>query len=149
MNLWNASLETWIETLAQTGDRRAYLLGSGPELQISHDFLRGTADVLSAGDRDFDAHEGLFFEIGRESSHLLAAFVHKTTRGQGAGGLRYWSYETFEELTRDGLRLSRGMGHKNALAGLWWGGGKGIIARRRDVDYRDPEVRRAVFGDYG
>ncbi|MEO1366897.1 MAG: Glu/Leu/Phe/Val dehydrogenase dimerization domain-containing protein, partial [Acidobacteriota bacterium] len=66
-----------------------------------------------------------------------------------AGGLLFWSYDSVEDLVRDGLRLSRGMGHKNALAGLWWGGGKGIIARRRDVDHRDPEVRRAVYADYG
>ena len=29
----------------------------------------------------------------------------------------------------DGLRLARGMTHKNALAGLWWGGGKGVMAK--------------------
>jgi glutamate dehydrogenase/leucine dehydrogenase len=28
---------------------------------------------------------------------------------------------------RDGLRLSLGMGRKNSLAGLHWGGGKGIL----------------------
>ncbi|MEM8995707.1 MAG: Glu/Leu/Phe/Val dehydrogenase dimerization domain-containing protein [Acidobacteriota bacterium] len=149
MNLWNAPLERWTEALAQTGDRRAYILGSGSQLEFSHDFLAGPAETMAADARDFDAHEGLFFEVGRESSHLFSAFVHRTTRGQSAGGLRFWSYGSFEDLVRDGLRLSRGMGHKNALAGLWWGGGKGIIARRRDVDHRDPEVRRAVYADYG
>lgn len=29
-------------------------------------------------------------------------------------------------MLRDGLRLSAGMSRKSALAGLWWGGGKGI-----------------------
>jgi glutamate dehydrogenase/leucine dehydrogenase len=41
------------------------------------------------------------------------------------------------------------MGQKNALAGLWWGGGKGVVARRKGHDHRDPEVRRAVYRDYG
>ena len=37
-------------------------------------------------------------------------------------------YNTLEDYVRDGLRLAIGMGRKNALAGLWWGGGKGVIA---------------------
>jgi glutamate dehydrogenase/leucine dehydrogenase len=41
------------------------------------------------------------------------------------------------------------MGHKNALAGLWWGGGKGVIARRPDLDHRDAARRRAIYRDYG
>jgi glutamate dehydrogenase/leucine dehydrogenase len=41
------------------------------------------------------------------------------------------------------------MGHKNALAGIWWGGGKGVIARRESSDHRDPDVRAAVYRDYG
>ena len=53
------------------------------------------------------------------------------------------------EHVRDGLRLSRGMGHKNALAGLWWGGGKGVIARRPGVDHQDPSLRAKIYRDYG
>lgn len=46
-----------------------------------------------------------------------------------------------------GLRLSQGMGRKNALAGLYWGGGKGVIA---SVNSRlSPDRRRALFEDYG
>jgi hypothetical protein len=60
---------------------------------------------------------------------------------QGCGGIRLRHYETLEEYVRDGLRcalppipspfpaphgsLATGMGRKSALAGLWWGGGKG------------------------
>ena len=32
------------------------------------------------------------------------------------------------DFIQDGLRLSYGMGLKSALAGLWAGGGKGVIA---------------------
>jgi len=35
------------------------------------------------------------------------------------------------------------------LAALWWGGGKGVIARRSGVDHLDASVRQAVYQDYG
>jgi glutamate dehydrogenase/leucine dehydrogenase len=41
------------------------------------------------------------------------------------------------------------MTHKSALAGLWWGGGKGVMARRPDVDPQNLEVRRSIYGEYG
>jgi hypothetical protein len=34
-------------------------------------------------------------------------------------------YPTLTEFFADGFRLSKGMTLKNALAGIWWGGGKG------------------------
>jgi glutamate dehydrogenase/leucine dehydrogenase len=41
------------------------------------------------------------------------------------------------------------MSRKSALAGLWWGGGKGIITPAGDVSRCDPERRRALYTDYG
>jgi glutamate dehydrogenase/leucine dehydrogenase len=41
------------------------------------------------------------------------------------------------------------MTQKNALAGLWWGGGKGVIARNPAVDADDPEIRSYIYGEYG
>ena len=59
-------------------------------------------------------------------------------------------YQTdVESFLRDGLRLSAGMTRKNALARLWWGGGKGLIARAADGLSRDPGFRRSVFREYG
>jgi glutamate dehydrogenase/leucine dehydrogenase len=130
--------------------RRAYLVRSPDtaRLEASHPLLAelaaGTAKLP-----DFAEHEGVFFEIGRRSGALLSATLHKTIRGQGAGGVRHWPYATVGELVRDGLRLSRGMGRKNALAGLWWGGGKGVIARAAGDRYRDAAYRRALYEDYG
>jgi glutamate dehydrogenase/leucine dehydrogenase len=80
---------------------------------------------------------------------LQGAFVHRTNRGQAAGGVRYWHYDTMEDYLRDGLRLAKGMTRKNALAGLWWGGGKGVMAERPDVDKLDPGIRAEVYRDYG
>jgi glutamate dehydrogenase/leucine dehydrogenase len=54
-----------------------------------------------------------------------------------------------EDLLRDGLRLSRGMTRKSALAGLWWGGGKGIVARPRGGGCDAPPARAALFREYG
>ena len=148
-NLWHAPLDELMHAMRHSGDRRAYVVQTEKGPVASHDFLADVAEALAADDRDYDGHEGIFFEIGERSDHLLGAFVHKTVRGQAAGGLRFWPYATVEDFVRDGLRLSRGMGHKNALAGLWWGGGKGIIARRDDVDHVEPAIRRDIFQDYG
>ncbi|EXX71073.1 hypothetical protein RirG_081730 [Rhizophagus irregularis DAOM 197198w] len=44
------------------------------------------------------------------------------------------------------------MTHKNALAELWWGGGKGVIARNSGVGLEEgdtPLQRRLVFEEYG
>ena len=117
------------------------------EYRTSHPALDGVAGRIAGDERDYHAHEGSFFEIGKKSGYLLSAHIHKTVRGQAAGGVRFWRYDSIESFIRDGLRLSRGMGHKNALAGLWWGGGKGVIARRRDDS--ELEVRKHVYRDYG
>ncbi len=150
MDLWSATTDDLIATLNEAGLRRGYLItNASGELVASHPVLDRIAAAVRADDRDYRGHEGAFFEIGAESGHLLSAHVHATRRGQAAGGVRFWSYDTVEGFVRDGLRLSRAMGQKNALAGLHWGGGKGVIARRGGVDHRDPEVRRAVYRDYG
>ena len=54
-----------------------------------------------------------------------------------------------EGFVRDGLRLARGMTRKCALAGLWWGGGKGLIARQPGDAHRDPAYRRRLYREYG
>jgi len=42
-----------------------------------------------------------------------------------------------EDFLRDGMRLSKGMTRKNALANLWWGGGKGIMVHNPANDKND------------
>jgi len=75
---------------------------------------------------NFDNHEAVFFECGKD--YMFAVFVHNTNRGLSQGGARFYNeYKDIYELIDDGLRLSKGMTYKNALAGLDWGGGKGII----------------------
>jgi len=146
---YTASTDAFIDTLKANGLRRAYLVtDSEGTLRGSHPALDPLVEAVAA-DPSYRLHQGCFFEIGEQSDHLLSAFVHQTTRGQSAGGVRYWSYGALGDFVRDGLRLSRAMGQKCALAGLWWGGGKGVIARRQGKDHHDPELRRAVYRDYG
>ncbi len=151
MNYWAESVDTLREAMKSQRLWRGYVV-SDPDTQgvkTSHPVFESVAEAIGSDTRDYRRHEGCFFEIGRESDHLLSACVHWTKRGQAAGGVRFWSYDTVEGFVRDGLRLSRGMGQKNALAGLWWGGGKGVVARRKDKNHLDPAVRRAVYRDYG
>lgn len=150
MNIWTEPVEGFIRALRNAGLRRGLIAAdrATDKLTLSHPLLEPLADAMRA-DPNFDAHAASAFEIGEESDHLLAAFVHRTERGQAAGGVRFWSYPELGNLVRDGLRLSRAMGQKNALAGLWWGGGKGIIARRDGVDYQHAATRAAIFRDYG
>lgn len=151
MNIWKQSPDDLLNEMHNANLRRAYIIrdpNSGA-LKASHPLFAPIAAALSEDQRDYKDHQGMFFEIGAESGHLLGAFIHKTIRGQAAGGLRFWSYASIENYVRDGLRLARGMGHKNALAGLWWGGGKGVIARRQGQDFRDPELGQKIYQDYG
>ncbi len=118
-------------------------------LRCSHPELEPLAALLAADTRDFDHHEGVFVQVAPETGVLQSAVVHRTCRGQAAGGVRYWTYDTVEGFLRDGLRLSRGMTHKNALAGLWWGGGKGVMAKNSGPESLDPALRRRVYEEYG
>ena len=131
--------------------RRFYLVsdpGAG-RVRCSHPQLEPMAEFIQDDRRDFAGHEGLFFRVTERYDTLQGAFVHRTCRGQAAGGVRYWTYDTVEDFLRDGLRLAKGMTHKNALAGLWWGGGKGVMARRPDVDPEDKETRKYLYSEYG
>jgi leucine dehydrogenase len=148
-SLAHVSTDEMIARLRAEGLSRAYLVRQGDDLVASHPVLQGLARFVHSDEPDYRGHEACFFEIGSESGHLLGAFIHRTRRGQAAGGVRYWSYDSVADYVRDGLRLSRGMGQKNALAGLWWGGGKGVIARRSGVDHRDTGIRTGVYRDYG
>jgi glutamate dehydrogenase/leucine dehydrogenase len=137
--------------LRQEKIRRFYFVYDtmNKHVQSSHPQLQPLAEFIHGDRRDFAEHEGLFFQVTGKYDTLQGTFVHRTCRGQAAGGVRFWTYESVEDYIRDGLRLSKGMTHKNALAGLWWGGGKGVMARRPDVDSENPEVRKYLYSEYG
>lgn len=139
------------EQLLRRGKRRAAFVYDeiAGQLTTSDANLQDLAVCIAGNTRDFDKHEAIFLEIGKTTGALFGAFLHATKRGQGAGGVRHWPYQTLHDFVSDGLRLSRGMGRKNALAGLWWGGGKGVIARQPGDQFRDPEYRKRLYAEYG
>eukprot|EP00058_Branchiostoma_floridae_P021091 XP_002606581.1 hypothetical protein BRAFLDRAFT_108176 [Branchiostoma floridae] len=65
------------------------------------------------------------------------------------GGIRLWNYPGMDRYLTDGLRLAQGMGVKSALAGLWAGGGKGVVQEPMHNKHRDPDFRQKMFYDYG
>ena len=71
--------------------------------------------------------------------HLFGAFVHSVNRGSSQGGLRFLNYNDSGSFFDDGLRLSYGMSQKSSLAGLWCGGGKGILTKPDDFEFSNKE----------
>jgi leucine dehydrogenase len=157
MELHRLSPAAFRRVLAEAGIRRFFLIWDeeAGEVRASHAELAPLARLLAADRRDFDRHEGVFVQVGRDTGVLQGAFIHRTCRGQAAGGVRFWRYATIEDFLRDGLRLARGMTHKNALAGLWWGGGKGVMAAEGETEEAAPggggpgARRRRIYEEYG
>jgi leucine dehydrogenase len=139
------------DLLSSEGIRRFFLVWDEERGEVcpSHPSLEPLARLLGEDRRDFDRHEGFFVQVAPHTGVLQGASVHRTCRGQAAGGVRFWRYDTVEEYLRDGLRLARGMTHKNALAGLWWGGGKGVMALGTGSDGADPAIRKRIYEEYG
>jgi glutamate dehydrogenase/leucine dehydrogenase len=146
--LVDLSPEAFAAHLVSLGRRRASFVSDAGALHASDPRLAEVADHIFADRRDFHHHEGVFLEVGATTGALFGAFVHNTVRGQSQGGLRYWPYATMTGFIADGLRLSLGMTRKSALAGLWWGGGKGLIARAPDHPAGVLEFRERLYTEY-
>jgi hypothetical protein len=83
-----------------------------------------------------------------ELRRALTATLHKTVRGQGAGGVRHWPYAKLGDLSGTGSG-SRGNGPEERP-------GRPVVGRRKassraptDERYRDVGYRRALYEDYG
>lgn len=151
----NASISEFKQFLASQGIRRAYIVFADGQFRLSHKGLEPFVTYLKDPNNGcWKDHEAMFFEVGKTSGCLMGAFLHSTIRGQAHGGVRYWPYASMESFIHDGLRLSLGMGRKNALAGLWWGGGKGILVREEHDEEGNPRAvtpheRENNFQDFG
>lgn len=154
------SVEDFYAQVVAAGAERMYLVYENGEITLSHPQLLAPLRAFIELSQDFSQHEGLFIARRPGIPTLFFAFVHDTRRGLAQGGLRFKRYPNLAELLTDGLRLSQGMTRKNALAGLAWGGGKGILPVTDEIDRPDytrtpatdddmtPE-RRGLFGAYG
>jgi glutamate dehydrogenase/leucine dehydrogenase len=145
--------EAFAEQLLAGGRSRVMLLASSEDERprASSPEFDELADFLARDRRDYRGHEAVFLAAGPESRALFGVFVHKTHRGQAQGGVRHWPYDNLEHFLRDGLRLAVGMGRKCALADLWWGGGKAIIAPAGGGNtslQRDPASRQCMFREF-
>lgn len=95
-------------------------------------------------DSAFDAHERVVFcHDAATGLHAIIA-IHSTALGPAAGGTRLWPYASSAEALHDVLRLSQGMSYKNAMAGLKFGGGKGVIIKTPEFNGSD-----ALYERYG
>lgn len=124
-----------------------YFLFREGKLSSSHPQLNELAQAIQSM-VDFNNHEAIFCSLEQETKSLLTAFVYNTVRGQAAGGVRFLNYQNLNGLFSDGLRLAKGMADKNAVARLWWGGGKGVIYRSK-VQNLSEEMRHKIYHAYG
>ena len=77
-------------------------------------------------------HERVLFANNEKAGLHAIIAVHNTNLGPAIGGCRLYPYANLESALFDVLRLSRGMSHKNAAAGLPCGGAKGVIIASPD-----------------
>ena len=82
-------------------------------------------------------YERIIRGIDADAGYHGIVFVHSTALGPAVGGTRFWTYNDEAQAIQDGLRLSRGMTYKNALAALPCGGGKSIILKSEKTQDRE------------
>jgi len=76
---------------------------------------------------EFDKHERILSFEDKDTGLKGFIAIHNTNLGPAAGGTRYWRYDSEERALYDVLNLSRAMTYKCAMAGVSYGGGKGVI----------------------
>jgi leucine dehydrogenase len=92
----------------------------------------------------------------RETGGWIFICIHSTRRGPAGGGTRMKIYGSPAEGLNDAMRLSAAMSRKLAVAGLPFGGGKGVIAvpelptgkPRRELLLRYGELVGSLGGTY-
>lgn len=74
-----------------------------------------------------EGHEQIVYGYDKVSGLRAIIAIHSTALGPALGGTRFFPYQSEEDALEDVLRLSKGMTHKAAAAGLDLGGGKAVI----------------------
>jgi len=139
--------EAFMNRLIEHHITEAYFITQNGQLVTSNPILNDVAQEITTW-FDFEGHEGIFFAIDESTQSLHCICVYSTKRGQSAGGVRLNTYNSFKDLVCDGLRLAKGMADKNAIARLWWGGGKGIIYRK-DIWNLTKAERSTMYKSFG
>ena len=89
-------------------------------------------------------HEQVLFGNDRETGLNCIIAIHNLALGPALGGARMKTYHSTYEALVDVLRLSRGMTHKAAAAGLNLGGGKAVI-----IGDPDTQKSKGLLEAYG
>lgn len=152
----NTSIKGLIEILKSSNIDFGYIVRQNEKLVVSNKALEPLKDLVTNLEA-FDEHEGIFLGFNPAFPTVFFAFVHNTNRGLSQGGLRFTGYgDDLSAVLNDGLRLSQGMSRKNAVSGLWWGGGKGVIPVTEELldktfggDINDRTKRDELFAAYG
>lgn len=136
------TIEELLEVFENSNINFAFVVRAGDgDLLVSHREFEPLRDLIRQSPA-FAGHEAVFIGRDERFETLFFAFVHNTNRGLAQGGLRVMEYPNLAAVLRDGLRLSQGMSRKNAIADLWWGGGKGIIPVTRML------IEKTFRGDF-
>lgn len=147
-SLAEVTIPAFLGRMREAGVSHVYAVHEDGQFRLSHSDLMEPVQAFLSTSPDFAAHEGVFMGCEEGLETIFCVFVHDTRRGLSQGGVRFWKYGSMADLLTDGLRLAQGMTRKNALAGLWWGGGKGIMPLPEGFEHPS-EVTESVRGHTG
>ena len=78
-------------------------------------------------EKEIEGYEQVKICKDEESGLKAVIAIHSTTLGPAVGGTRFWWYDDKTDFFNDALKLSKAMTYKASMAGLWFGGGKGVV----------------------
>ena len=151
INFKTVASNIFVDWLLDHDITQGYIVHLDGTIKVSHDKLHTFAKMITDSP-DYDEHEAIFFNICSKTKSLFVAAIHRTTRGNAQGGTRMQFYPTAFDIFTDAIRLSKGMTRKNAIAKLWWGGGKSIIhpyPGQQLMNATDSEFRHAALVNFG
>lgn len=90
--------------------------------------------------KEFEFEQIIFCNDNKTGLKAIIA-IHDTTLGPAMGGTRVAAYKSEEDALADAIRLSRAMTYKNAVAGLYYGGGKGVIMANPKTEKNEALMR--------
>jgi len=107
----------------------------------------GTQVLLPKTFQEFDSHKLVTYIYDKESGLEGFIVIHRGSYALPSfGATRFWYYNSQEEALEDALRLSRMMSYKAALAGLQYGGAKGVILN--PSNFLTAEKRERILTSY-
>ncbi len=97
---------------------------------------------------EFDNHKLVSFALDKKTKLEAYIALHRgSLTSPSFGATRIAKYANKEDALRDALRLSRLMSYKAAMAGLDYGGGKGVILLPSNVNKADRERIIASYAE--